>query len=130
MPISPSEWKWFGHAGHFFAGHDCRFHLCTHIGTFLVSTLGEWVVSSVSHGTARIKDEWQDLASSKRKYETMVFLAGDPCDVDDCKCGQPSLKNTVELDMLPASNAGEARDNHMALCERYAEKQPENPDAK
>ena len=33
--------KWFGSPGHFICSFDCRFHLCTQVGDYLVSTVGE-----------------------------------------------------------------------------------------
>lgn len=119
MAINPSEWQWFGHAGHFFCGHACRFHMCTHVGGYLVSTIGEYVPSSQAGGRERVKNEWVEL-SSGRLYETMVFHAGEPCDIEDCKCGQPTLKDATELEMFPANDAGDARANHMMLCKQYA----------
>jgi hypothetical protein len=35
--------RWFGHAGHFICAEWCRFHLCTQVGPYLISTVGEYV---------------------------------------------------------------------------------------
>ena len=40
--IEEKEWKWYGNAGHFIGSNSCRFHLCTEIGDFLVSTVGDY----------------------------------------------------------------------------------------
>lgn len=132
MSISPSEWEWFGHAGHFICGQWCRFHLCTKVGPYLVSTVGELVHPRHSKGSERAEAEWlKDNAPGEdvgcdRKYETMVFKAGAPCSLPDCNCGLPTLDDATELDMLGANKAGDARDNHMTLCEHYAEMETEN----
>ncbi len=41
--IPESKWEWFGNAGHFMCSQWCRFHLCTKVGPWLVSTVGEYV---------------------------------------------------------------------------------------
>ena len=38
----PQDWKWFRHPGHFICARWCRFHLCTQVGKWLVSTVGEY----------------------------------------------------------------------------------------
>lgn len=135
MSISPSEWEWFGHAGHFICARWCRFHLCTKVGPYLVSTVGEYVPLHEAGNSEQAESEWlavnapgKDIGCG-RKYETMVFKAGEPCDSTDCNCGMPMPETWSELDMLPANNAGDARDNHMVLCEQYAEKETEDADA-
>lgn len=137
MAISPSEWEWFGHAGHFICGRWCRFHLCTKVGPYLVSTVGEFVHPRHSKGSERTEAEWlaknpngADIGCD-RKYETMVFKADNtPCDSLECGCGMPGLGDDgQELDMLPANKAGDARDNHMTLCEHYAEMEAENDES-
>jgi hypothetical protein len=97
-----SRVKWFGHAGHFILGHRCRFHLCTQVGKYLVSTVGElWHERGSREIHARIVDPaWfdanrhrlgddfdaayfkrfgYDAIGCDRKYETMVFKAGARC---------------------------------------------------
>ena len=41
--MKAAHWKWFGHAGHLCVGRWCQFHLCTSVGKYLVSTVGEYV---------------------------------------------------------------------------------------
>ena len=41
--IPVSDWIWFGTPGHFICANYCRFHLCTRVGDYLVSTVGEYV---------------------------------------------------------------------------------------
>lgn len=54
-----------------------------------------------------------------RKYETMVFRAGNPCSRKGCDCGVPEIASD-ELDFAPYNTAGEARDGHMAMCKKWA----------
>lgn len=42
VPVSREEWEWFGTAAHLIVGQDCRFHMATIIGPWLISTVGEW----------------------------------------------------------------------------------------
>ena len=118
--IPESEWEWFGNAGHFICGRWCRFHLCTKVGPWLVSTVGEYVHPRHSKGNEA--DEFSDIGCD-RKYETMVFLAGERCVATDCGCGLPFIDGS-ERDMLPANTAKEAAENHVVLCKKYAEIQP------
>jgi hypothetical protein len=140
--VPPEEWKWFGNVGHFICGHMCRFHLCTLVGEYLVSTVGEfWPERNVREIHAKINDiAWlsthRDLRGDafdhaymrrfgyeevgyQRKYETMVFNAGEPCSAEGCGCGLPALKDGMELDFLPANDAKTATENHMQLCKKY-----------
>lgn len=125
MAINPSEWQWFGHAGHFICGQWCRFHLCTKVGEYLVSTVGLYVPPHKTGGSERTEAEWladnpdgADIGCD-RKYETRVFGAGEPCTSSDCNCGLPTTVHP-ELDVFPANKAGDARANHMTLCKKYA----------
>jgi hypothetical protein len=54
-----------------------------------------------------------------RKYETMVFRAGKPCDAVGCGCGLPQIDGT-ELDFSGYTNAKDATEGHMALCAKWA----------
>lgn len=141
--IAQSNWKWFGNAGHFICAQWCRFHLCTQVGTHLVSTVGELWPERVSREIhAKVYDPaW--LAENKyrkgddfdaaymkrfgfqeigfgRKYETMVFEAGKPCDVEGCNCGLPRISG-MELDVDAYNEAGAATSGHFAMCVKWAE---------
>lgn len=141
--INKREWRWFGTAGHFICGPWCRFHLCTQVGPWLVSTVGQlWPERSSREIQAEIHDpKWLeenghlkgdafDAAYMKRfgfnevgchrKFETMVFRAGTPCTVPECNCGMPEIDGK-ELDMEAYNEAGAATDGHMAMCEKWAE---------
>jgi hypothetical protein len=138
-------WKWFGHAAHFICGDKCRFHMATHVGRYLVSTIGElWPERRVREINAEVHDpkwlgenihlkgDYFDFAYMKRfgfekvgcdrKYETFVFKAGKPCRVKDCMCGLPSIDGN-ELDSLLANDAGTATKNHRKMCAKWAGQQ-------
>jgi len=139
-------WRWFGHAGHLIVGEWCRFHLTTHVGDYLVSTVGEyWPERSVREIHAEVQDAaWLrknqvlkgdafDAAymkrfgfatiGSDRVYETMVFRAGKKrCDDPKCKCGLPIPTDWGELDFAGYNNAGTATKGHRKLCRKWARK--------
>lgn len=58
--MSESDWKWYGHPGHLIVADKCRFHLCTIVGEFMISTVGEyWPERSVREVHAHVYDpEW------------------------------------------------------------------------
>ena len=143
VKVEQKDWQWFGHAGHFICAHWCRFHLCTKVGDYLVSTVGEyWPERSSREIHARIHDPaWLarnqhrkgddfDLAymerfgfediGFERKYETMVFKAGKPCTSAECGCGLPKIDSS-ELDFGAYNDAGTATRGHLAICERWSE---------
>jgi len=116
-------WEWFGNAAHFICGRWCRFHLTTKVGPWLVSTIGEYVHPRNSGGSERKEAEWlkenwpgEDIGPG-RKYETMVFRAGAPC---DCGCGLPGLVSGLELYFRPYNSAAEATKGHHEACEEWS----------
>lgn len=134
--ITQDKWIWFGDVGHFICGQWCRFHLVTQVGKYLVSTVGAYVHPRHSGGSEVaeskwLKDNWpgEDIGCD-RKYETMVFLAGEPCLSKKCDCGLPFPKTGRELDFKGYMTPGEANKGHYELCLIYAsdEKQSEEID--
>lgn len=124
--IPESEWKWFGFAGHFICGRWCRFHLCTEVGGYLVSTVGQFVHPMHGKGNEQAEAEWllenpngQEIGY-KRHYETMVFKSGAPCDAEGCKCGTPLPSDHTEVEMDGYSEPGEATAGHIAMCRKVA----------
>lgn len=131
------EWRWFGQAAHLIVGQDCRFHLATQVGPWLVSTVGEYLPDSrvrdilaesrgkplVGRGDARRADWMEKFGYEEigcdRLYETMVFRAGKPCERDDCGCGLPDIDGQ-ELDFDGYNDAGSAARGHYAMCEKWA----------
>lgn len=137
--IHPREsWTWFGNAGHLCVASHCRFHLCTLVGQWLVSTVGEYVPDSAvrevlasargailqGRGDEReaswMKQVGFDEIGYGRKYETMVFEAGAPCVIVGCGCGLPAISGS-SLDMDGYNDAGSATKGHYALCEKWAD---------
>ena len=126
MTSVPAEkWEWFGLPGHFICGQWCRFHLCTKVGKYLVSSVGMYVHPRNSGASERTEGEW--LAKNPngeeigcgRFYETFVFKAGPRCEAKVCNCGQPTIDGH-ELDTLVANDVGTATKNHMAMCQKWA----------
>lgn len=138
--IPKDEWEWFGNAGHFICGFWCRFHLCTKIGDFLVSTVGEYVpMEGVREIQAEIrglqlegkrgsearlwsylKENGYEEIGCDRLYETMVFRAGEPCTRENCNCGLPELSSAEELVAQGYNDRGAAARGHIAICARVA----------
>lgn len=110
--VPVEEWKWFGLPAHFIGGNQCRFHLATQVGKYLISTVGEYF--SESTGT-------REMIGSARYLETMVFKAGKPCNEPSCNCGLPRLARPFnELDFEGYNTAGEAQVGHMKYCHKWA----------
>ena len=64
------KWIWMPHAGHLCVGHDCRFHLSTFVGKYIVSTVGEyWPDRQIREIHAKVHNpEW---------FEKSKHLKGD-----------------------------------------------------
>ncbi len=134
--MTRDQWVWMPHPAHFICANDCKFHLATWVGGFIVSTVGEYVpdapvrevlaqsrdVALEGRGDERLADYMEKVGFEdigyKRKYETMVFLADHS---EDGSCGCPYRPTDLsELEMQGYNAASEAVAGHMALCERYA----------
>jgi len=113
--IPESKWKWFGHAGHLIVAADCQFHLCTQVGQFVISTVGDYRPHRKRKGDNLPEPE---QVGYDRLYETYVFRTDHhkPC---TCGCGMPSVDYS-EIDSLWANTATDARDNHITLCNKYS----------
>jgi hypothetical protein len=129
--------RWFGHAGHFICAPWCRFHLCTQVGEFLISTVGEYVpdapvreimaqsrgIKLEGRGDARLADYMNkrgfEQVGCDRLYETMVFRAGRPCDAEGCNCGLPSASGE-ELDFGGYNDAKSATEGHYKMIEKWS----------
>lgn len=124
-PISQNDWEWFGRAGHYICGRWCRFHLCTKVGKYLISSVGEYVHPRHGKGIEQAEAEWlqenwpgEDIGYD-RKYETMVFFAGKRCIEPDCNCGQPT-HDGGQLECEGYNTAKDATIGHMEMCRKYA----------
>lgn len=138
--IPKSEWKWFGTPGHLIVAQYCRFHLCTQVGKYLVSTVGEYVppdgvreilaksrgIVLEGRGDARESDWVRKVGYEEigcgRTYETMVFEAGGPCERPGCDCGLPEISGS-ETDFRGYSVRGDATTGHYEMCEKWAAEQ-------
>lgn len=107
--IPAEDWIWDGHAGHFILAYKCGFRLNTRVGNYRISTVGDLPADGDERG------EMQDIGFS-RKFETLVFpVAGDgPGEVDEW----------LEIDTDTYNACDDARLGHIAMCKKYAEKQP------
>ena len=123
--IPKAEWKWYGNVGHFICGRWCRFHLCTEIGPFVISTVGEYVHPRHGKGSEIAEADWLEAnplgedIGYQRKFETMVFRSSGHCNSSDCNCGMPFIDG-CELDMQGYNTRKDATEGHMAMCEKWA----------
>jgi hypothetical protein len=143
-----AEWRWFGCAGHLIVARWCQFHLCTQVGEFLVSTVGEYVPDETvreilastrgvvleGQGDARLADYMRKLGYEEigygRTYETLVFrTTGDVCHAPDCACGLPTV-DYRELDGRGYTSAGAATLGHLDMCRQFATGAPVRADAR
>lgn len=148
--MKKASWTWMPHAGHFILGDKCRFILNTHVGGYIVSTIGElWGDQSVRRIHASVYDDvyhttwyaenrhkkgddfdaaymkqygFEDLGAGERKYETMVFKAKK----SNLGCCPFEMVSGEDVDFVGYENAEDARKGHMELCEKWA-KENERP---
>lgn len=136
------------HAGHLIVGNDCRFHLATRVGKYLISTVGEY---DPDQGVKRIHAEvhdkpwYQENAILKgdsfnyayqqkfgfteigynRTYETMVFKVrkADRKDAEEkYDCCSWTAASWSDIDGGAYTTATDAYKGHLALCNKYAKK--------
>lgn len=137
MSVREKDWRWFGNAGHFICARWCQFHLCTQVGRWLVSTVGEYVPDEAIReihcqvrniplegcGDARLADYMKKVGFQEigygRTYETMVFRAGTPCKAPSCDCMLPEIDGS-ELDSDGYNSAGDATAGHYKPCEKWS----------
>lgn len=135
--MTKDKWIWMPHAGHFIGGRDCRFHLNTYVGGYIVSTVGEYEPAMVireieakclgikleGKGDSLREDALLKLGYTKiglnRIYETMVFKAKRS--VED-KCCRWTVSKFRELDFKGYNKAEDALKGHMELCKKWANK--------
>lgn len=139
--MKKDKWKWFPHAGHLIICNDCRFHLNTYVGKYIVSTVGEyWPDRVVREIHAKVYnpnwleenkhkkgDEfnhvymkefgYEDIGAG-RKYETMVFKAIKSKD----KCCPYTAANWTEIDMNGYNTNEDAYKGHLKMCQKWNKK--------
>lgn len=140
--MTKDKWIWMPHAGHLMIGSDCKFHLNTCVGGYIVSTVGEWWPdAAVRRIHAEVHDSvWYAENSSARgdnfdhlymkrfgymeigifrTYETMVFRAmKDKVNL----CCPWKMISGENLDMRGYKDAGEAYKGHLKMCRIWAAK--------
>ena len=136
-----NNWTWYGNAGHFICAQWCEFHLCTKVGNYLVSTVGQYMPPESSReiiarsrgveldgrGDARLADYLKKIGYEdigfERKFETMVFRAGERCAEPTCNCGMPRIDGSA-LECSGYNTAGEAAAGHLELCNKFDRMKP------
>jgi len=134
--VKKQNWVWMPHPGHFVASRDCRFHLNTYVGGYVVSTVGEYEPCMASReisakskgiqlegiGDARRDDAFKKLGWEQigfaRTYETMVFKAKKSLD----KCCPFEVASLQSSDYRPYTNSEDATAGHMELCKKWADR--------
>ncbi len=105
-----SKWKWFGYAGHLCVGKRCAFHLSTHVGHFLVSTVGHYIPGNA--------DRMEPIGSGEQSlFETMVF----PC--NDAEIGaDPNILSWESVDGERYATSVDAERGHYMFCEKWSKR--------
>jgi len=103
-----SAWKHYGNAGHLCVANLCRFHLCTEVGEYLVSTVGEYYRDQNNKNMTA-------LGFGKQFYETEVFKWYGRC---ACGCGLPEIDPSM-LEQKRYETPLDANLGHVAMCEKY-----------
>lgn len=128
-----SDWIWMPHPGHLIVSRDCRFHLNTKVGRYIVSTVGEYLpdaevreilansrsIELGGRGDARCADYMQKIGFEDigfgRKYETMVFPAKESGE----KCCPWVAADWSNIDSDGCNDPGDAYAGHLAMCRKY-----------
>jgi len=119
--IPKDQWKWLGYPGHLIVAQWCQFRLCTQVGPYLISTVGDYCPPLRGEETQPRRTIG---AGEDSFFETYVFKAGKLCDVKDCGCGMPALADGNEIDGERTATAGAATEAHMRYCLKYASPTP------
>ena len=117
--ITQDKWVWYGTPGHYVCANACQFHLCTKVGKFLISTIGEKVSSESIRKILGISGGAYEEVGCGRLYETMVFRWKGVCTSLPCNCRLPNIIPN-EIDFAPANQRGVAAKNHLKICLKYA----------
>lgn len=103
--MKKQDWTWMPHAAHFSGRQRCLFHLATHVGGFIVSSVGDYR-----------PDGDRKPVGGGFDYETMVFVAEQQCEA----CCPWEIASGHALKTIRTNDPGEAVANHMRLCHEYA----------
>lgn len=138
--MKKEDWVWQPHPGHLIVARDCRFHLNTYVGDFIVSTVGEYLpdapvreilaqssgITLQGRGDARLADfmrklGYQDIGC-QRLYETMVFRATHAPGGPHEECCLYRMADAEEVDFAGYNNPRDAYEGHLAMCEKWSQK--------
>lgn len=136
--MKQEDWVWMPHPGHFICARDCRFHLSTYVGGYIVSTVGEYEPSMEvreilaksrgmtleGKGDARRADAfkklgWEEIGCD-RTYETMVFKA-EPSKDGPGSCCPYRMVDAHDVAFAGYNSPDEAYRGHMELCREWAQ---------
>lgn len=143
--MAKQDWAWMPCAGHFILGKYCRYHLCTYVNGYIISTIGQlWPDDNIrriyaeSHNKLNpnnqidlsLKGDDFDREYFKKKgfhglgfpeeesvYETMVFK-GKKRD-EGSQCCPYMVSDWGDLDCNRYSDAAEAYQGHLRFCQEY-----------
>lgn len=146
--MKKDKWIWMPHPAHFICAKDCRFHLATYVGGYIVSTVGElWFERGSREIHASIYDkEWFaanqhllgdmfDAAYFKRfgyeelhiggwTYETMVFPAKrNKKEKGEMCCPWRAVTSDSKAEDVYKSS-DDAYRGHMGMCNRFSKSTP------
>ena len=140
--LTKADWVYMPHAGHLIVARECRFHLNTYVGDYIVSTVGEWwpsrasreihasVYDKIWHENNRhLKGDTYDHAYMERfgfedvgydrKYETFVFKGGLGSRKSCCPY---RVIDWLEIDAKGSNDQFEARKIHDKMCLKWSKK--------
>ena len=142
--MNKANWIWMPHAAHLIVGQDCRFHLATYVGKWIVSTVGEYLPDSnvrevlaesrgldlQGRGDERrhdwMKKNGYEEIGFNRKYETMVFKAQrrpkKELAKDGTTCCPWEQQSGTEVDMVGYNTPERAYLGHLKMCAKWARK--------
>lgn len=104
-----------GCPGHLCIASKCLWRRHTQVGTYRISTVGEYHPDS---GPRR------PVGSGEEYFETMVFrTTGKPVDGAE-GCGCQKLDSLSELECLRYATAGQAQEGHERMIRKYLKVKP------
>ena len=140
--IKKNNWIWMPHPGHLIVSDDCKFHLNTYVGKYIVSTVGEYfpdrqvrkIHAEIYNpewlkNNKDLKGDYFDSAYFKEFgfmrigcgnddiYETMIFKAVKSSD----KCCPYHQTGSV-LYCIKYKTSEEAFKGHLKLCNKWSKK--------
>lgn len=105
-----------GCAGHFIGGDECRFRRHTQVGSFRVSTVGDYRPREGQRMTLG--------ADPLSFFETMVFRTLTAAADKNEGCGCRAVIDWSEIDSERYATAGEAQAGHERMVTKYARRKP------